>query len=174
MNMPPKTFTTRSAVTEDHQRINTSIAGIAAAGHKISNSFDLDWYLNHYQHRLEHAHLKAVAEDQDGNIIGAVMVEPLQPSYAAKLAVEYNTQAALAVELGGMFVHPDYRGQGIAKQLVATIADLAEPHGFTVICAIEPGNPASNGSIGAVYTLTPIVEHTFNGVDLVNYLLTRR
>lgn len=165
---------TRPAVKEDHSKIHTALASIAAAGHPVSNSFDINWYLEHYQQRLEHAHLKVVAEDEAGNIIGAAMVEPLQPKYARQLAVEYSTSPEKAVEFGGMFVHPDYRGRGIAKQLVASMAELSSAHGYTIICAIEPGNAASNHSIAATYTMTPIVAHTFNGVDLVNYLLTPR
>lgn len=164
----------RPAVIEDKPNVHHTLANIVADGHRISNSFDPEWYVAHYANRLQHSHLNAVAETSDGTVIGAVMVEPLTPEYAQTLADRYNTRPELAVEFGGMFVHPAWRGQGVAKRLVTAMADLAAPHGYTLICAIEPGNPASNASISSAYQLTPIKEHTFNGVDLVNYLLTPR
>jgi L-amino acid N-acyltransferase YncA len=84
----------------------------------------------------EHAgvHPAVVAVDDTDEIRGFASVSPYRPRPAYLTTVEDS-----------VYVHPDARGQGVGKLVLAEVLDLAAAHGFhTVIARI---NAEGEGSI---------------------------
>ena len=67
-----------------------------------------------------------------GELTGHVRLTPVSNDYLIELAAPYLQQTAL-MEVTRLFVRPEYRGQGIAQQLLTYATDYAEKESLTPI-----------------------------------------
>jgi L-amino acid N-acyltransferase len=70
------------------------------------------------------AHAVVVADDEDGGVVGFAALSPWRSRPAYSTSVEDS-----------IYVHPDNRGRGIGKTLLAELIDVATAHGFHAVFA---------------------------------------
>jgi L-amino acid N-acyltransferase YncA len=77
-----------------------------------------------------------VAEGADGCVAGFSYASPFRPRAAYRFTAEES-----------VYIHPDYIGQGLGKQLVSKVIEACEAIGLRQLVAVI-GDSANAGSIG--------------------------
>lgn len=70
------------------------------------------------------AHAVLVAEDDDGEVVGFAALSPYRDRPGYSTTVEDS-----------VYVHPDHRGRGVGRLLLAELVDTARAHGFHALMA---------------------------------------
>lgn len=79
------------------------------------------------------AHAVLVAEDDDGKVIGFAALSPYRERPGYSTTVEDS-----------VYVHPDHRGEGVGRLLLAELIQTARAHGFHALMArVVAGHEAS-------------------------------
>ena len=125
---------TRLATTDDAEAIatiyNAEVVGTTNTFDMVARTRDeqLAWLADH-----RGPHPAIVASDDVGVVAGFASVSPYRSRPAYSTSVEDS-----------VYVHPDFRGQGIGRLLLSDLLALAGAHGFHAVMArIVGGHEAS-------------------------------
>lgn len=108
-----------------------------------------------------------IVAEKEGKVVGYASLSPYRAKEAYIRTVELS-----------IYIHPEYRRQGIARELMAEIVNMAkvDKNIHTVVSVITGGNEASvklHGEFGFTYcgTLCEVGEKFGRSLDIVNYQL---
>lgn len=126
--------TTRLAERRDAEAIrdiyNREVLGSTVTFDLVPRTLDeqIEWIDEH-----SGGHPAIVAVTDDGTVVGFGALSPWRPRPAYSTTVEDS-----------VYVHPDWRGQGVGRLLLEELVRLAQAHGFhSIIARIVDGHEAS-------------------------------
>ncbi|MCL1473144.1 GNAT family N-acetyltransferase [Argonema antarcticum] len=107
-----------------------------------ANSIEPDWLnitLQFIEEARQKLFYKAFVAEIDNQIIGSTSCQIFAGLYPHILKAEYRKYGYI----WGVYVEPDYRGQGIAKKLTSTAVEYLKSLGCTrvILHASPPGKP---------------------------------
>lgn len=126
----------RPATVEDLERIgeiyNQEIRSGTATWNYTAHS--MAEFQNWFQHLQKHQFPLLVVEDQSsGKVVGYANYDQFRTIQGFYKTVEHS-----------IFLHPDYTGQGLGKQLLLRLIDIAKNQGMHImVAAIDSENTAS-------------------------------